>query len=193
MMMRKSLLTALFLCAGTVAQAQPQGGEQLFLIPPAGWTVAFHEVKDNIETTRLLPPGQSLQTWNDMLTVELMQGKPMSDAQTALRNHLQPIHDNCADLGAGPPQLSAENGYDTGLRAVACPKTRDDQRGLIGLYKVILGRDRTYFIGRTWVGKSFDKDKIPLPAQTSDEWLAFMGKVALCDPREKTHPCPLTK
>lgn len=192
MMMRKSLLTVLLLCAGQ-APAQPQGGEQLFLIPPAGWTVAFHEVKDNVETTKLVPPGQTIHNYSDLLTVELIQGRPMQDTQATLKSRLEPLHADCDDLGAGPPQLAAENGYDTGLRAIACPKTKSEQRGLIGLYKVILGRDRTYMVGRSWVGKSFDKDKIPLPAQTSDEWLAFMKNVTVCDPREKTHPCPLAK
>lgn len=192
MMMRKSLLTALFFCAGT-ALAQAPVGEQLFLIPPAGWTIAFHDVKDNIETTKLVPPGQNIHNYSDMLTVELIQGRPMQDTQTTLKARLEPIHADCDDLGAGPPQLAAENGYDTGLRAIACPKTKSEQRGLIGLYKIILGKDRTYMIGRSWIGKSFDKDKIPLPAQTSDEWLAFMKNVTVCDPRERTHPCPLAK
>ncbi len=191
-MMRKLSVLALLFCACAAAQAQ-QGGEQLFLIPPAGWTIAYHDTKNNVELTELTPPGQTAQSWTDMLTVELVQGHPMSDVQSTLKARLETIHQDCNDVGAGQVQLSVENGYDTGIRAVACPKTHKDERGEISLYKVILGKDRTYVISRAWSGKAYDKDKIPLPEQTTQEWLAFMAKVVLCDPRERSHPCPATK
>ncbi len=193
MTMRKLIGTVLLLCAGAGAQAQQVGGgEQLFLIPPAGWTIAYHDTKGAVELTELTPPGQTAQNWTDMLTVELILGHPASDVQAMLTGRLETIHQDCSDVGAGQTQLAVENGYDTGIRAVACPKTKKDERGEISLYKVILGKDRTYVVSRAWSGKSYDKDKIPLPAQTTQEWIAFMSKVVVCDPRERTHPCPST-
>jgi hypothetical protein len=63
----------------------------------------------------------------------------------------------------------------------------------MSLFKVILGRSRTYVIGRAWSGEPYEKDKMPLPAGTTEEWLAFMSKILVCDTVERTHPCPSAK
>ena len=192
-MMMRLIAAGLLLLVGASSEAQAQGGEQLFLIPPQGWTIAQHETQGAVELTELIPPGQTAQAWTDMLKVELIQGHPMSDVQTTLKSRLEGLQQDCADIGAGAAQLSVENGYDTGVRAVACPKTKKDGHGEIGLYKVILGKERSYLVGRVWSGKPFEKDKMPLNDKTTEEWLAFMNKVVVCDPRERTHPCPQTK
>jgi hypothetical protein len=191
--MRKLIAMGCLLLAG--ASARAQGVEQLFLVPPTGWTIASHDVRNGtIEITELTPPGQSAQNWTDKLKVELVQGKPLADVQTVLTSLIKAVHEDCDDIGAGPAQIAVENGYDTGVRAVACPKTKKEpSRGEIGLLKVILGKDRTYIVSRLWSGKPYEKDKIPLPAQATDEWLNFMKRVTVCDPRDDKHPCPLTK
>jgi len=191
--MRKAFLAALLAFVAPMAGAQQQAGEQLFLIPPQGWTIVYHDQKGATDLTELAPPGQSAKDWTEMLTVEMIQGKPTMDVQTILGSRLDVIHKGCDDVGAGPPQLSAENGYESGVRAFACPKTKQGDRGEISLYKVFLGQDRTYVISRAWSGKSYEKDKMPLPASSTEEWLAFMSKVVLCDPRARNHPCPSTK
>jgi hypothetical protein len=192
-MMRKAAAMMGLLLAGLPAWAQMQGGEQLFLIPPQGWTIISHDVKNNTEVTDLAPPGQTADSWTDKLQVQLIQGKPVADVQTVLNSLIKAVHDDCDDVGAGTAQLASENGYDTGIRAVACPKSKKDQHGDISLLKVILGKDRTYVISRSWRGKPYEKNKIPLPAEASDQWLAFMKRVTVCDPRDRTHPCPVTK
>ncbi len=182
----------LWLLLVQIAWAQQGGGvEQLFLMPPPGWTVGFHDQKGAVELTELLPPGQSPKNWSEMLTVEMIQGKPAMDVQTTLTQRLDIIHQGCEDVGAGPPQLSVENGYDTGLRAFACPRSKQWSKGELSLYKVILGRSRTYVISRAWSGEPYAKDKLPpLPQQTTDAWLAFMKNVILCDSGDRLHPCP---
>ena len=172
---------------------QGGGAEQLYLIPPPGWSVAYHDQKGNVELTEILPPGQSLQNWSEMLTVELVQGKPTMDVQTTLKSRLDAIHEGCDDVGAGHVQLSVENGYDTGVRAFACPKSKRWGKGEVSLYKVILGRNRTYVVTRAWTGEPFPKDHMPVPSDTTEEWLAFMSRVILCDSGERLHPCPATK
>ncbi len=48
--------------------AEPVAGEQLFILPPQGWVVGYHDSKGNVDVTELLPPGQTLKDWSDMLT-----------------------------------------------------------------------------------------------------------------------------
>jgi hypothetical protein len=189
--MRWLMLIMLFV--GIAAKAQHAGVEQLYVMPPSGWTIGFHDVKGNVELTEMLPPGQTLSNWTEMLTVEMIQGKPTMDAQTTLNARLDAIRQGCEDVGAGPAQISVENGYDVGMRAIGCPKSKRYGKGEMSLYKVILGRTRSYIVSRAWSGEPFDKDKMPLPAKTTDDWLAFMSKVVLCDSGDRSHPCPATK
>lgn len=191
MTMKKLILTAL-LSLAPLAHAQ-QSGEQLMIIRPEGWEQVFHDSKGAVEVTSLAPAGQSAKNWTDLLTVEMITGKPTMDVQTVMNKRLDVVHQGCDDIGAGPTQLSTENGYDAGVRAFACPKTKSDGRGEVSLFKVFLGQNRTYVISRAWSGKAFEKNTMPLPASTTEDWLRFMGTVVLCDPTANNHPCPATK
>jgi hypothetical protein len=182
----------LLLLVGNAAMAQQGGGgEQLFIVPPAGWSIGYHDLKGNTDLTEMVPSGQSMQNWTDLLTVELVQGKPTVDAQTLLAGRLDSIRQGCDNVGAGPPQLAVENGYDTGVRAFACPKSKRFGKGELTLYKVIMGNHRTYIVTRAWSGPPFEKGHMPtLPPNTTEDWLAFMSRVIVCDSNERTHPCP---
>jgi hypothetical protein len=192
MTMKKAILAAVLISAAPMAYAQ-QSNEQLMIIKPDGWEQVFHDQKGNIDVTSLAPAGQTAKTWTDLLTVEMIAGKPTMDVQTVLNKRLDSIHQSCEDVGAGQTQLASENGYDAGIRAFACPKSKQDGRGEVSLYKVFIGADRIYVIARAWSGKPFEKNKIPLPASTTEDWLKFMETVVLCDPRANNHPCPATK
>lgn len=189
--MKKAILAAFLLSLARMAAAQ-QGGEQLMIIRD-GWEQVFHDSRGAIDITTLAPPGQTAKNWTDLLTVEMITGKPTMDVQTVLNKRLDSIHQGCEDISAGPTQLSTENGYDAGIRAFACPKTKQDGRGEVSLYKVFVGQNRIYVIARAWSGKPFEKNKNPLSASTTEEWLTFMGKVVLCDSLANNHPCPATK
>jgi hypothetical protein len=194
MTMKRTIFAAVLLLylAPLLADAQ-QAGEQLMIIKPIGWEQVFHDSKGIIDITSLAPAGQTAKNWTDLLTVEMITGQPTMDVQTVLAKRLDAIHQGCDDVGAGPTQLSTENGYDAGIRAFACPKTKQDGRGEVSLYKVFIGQSRIYVISRAWSGKPFEKNKVPLPASTTEDWLSFMGKVVLCDPQANNHPCPASK
>jgi hypothetical protein len=188
MTMRKFIGLALLL--GGAAMAQPAGYEQLFLVPPAGWQIAYHDLKGGTDLTWMLPPGQKMNNWSEALTVELIRGKPSMDVQSVLNKRIAAINEGCEDVGAGPVQLSVENGYDVGLRAIGCPKSKQHGTGEMSLFKVILGRSGTYVVSRAWSGKAYAKDKPPLPANTMEDWLAFMRRIVVCDSGDRSHPCP---
>jgi hypothetical protein len=190
MKMRKLLLLTLVL--GGAAWAQQGGIEQLYLIPPVGWKIAFHDIKGNTDLTWMLPPGQKVTDWKEALTIELIAGKPTMDVQTVLNNRIKAIHEDCEDVGAGPVQIAVENGYDIGMRAIGCPKSKKHNTGEMSLYKVIVGRQHTFVISRSWSGEPYKKDKMPLPANSMQDWLGFMSKIVACDTIDRQHPCPTT-
>ena len=188
--MRCFLMLTALLFAGSAGAQQTPSVEQLFIIPPQGWTIAYHDTKGATDLTEMLPPGQTLANWTEMLTIELIAGKPSMDAQALLIARLNSIHEGCDDVGAGPAQISVENGYDVAMRAIGCAKTKRYGKGEMSLFKVILGKNRSYVIGRAWSGEPFTKDKTPVPEKTMQDWLSFMSKVLVCDTGDRLHPCP---
>lgn len=173
-------------------QAAPASGERLFLIPPTGWVIAFHDRQGNVDLTELVPQGQTAQNWKEMLTVQLISGKPESSPADVLKNQLSEIQQACDDVGAGAVSPGMENGYETALRAIACTRSKQWGKGELNLYKVIRGQDRLYVVSRSWRGEPFEKDKLPVGPDVTKQWLNFMQQVRVCDARDAQHACPDT-
>lgn len=180
----------MLLCSSLAVADPPPASEQLFILPPKGWTVGYHDNKGNVDVSEVLPPGQTLKNWTEMLTVQIIGGMSNKPAQEVLKDQLEIVKNACEDIGAGQVSVATENGYETAMRAVACPKSKQWGDGELSLYKVISGRDRAYVVWRSWRGPSFDKDHLPVPAEVTAEWLTFMRQVMLCDMRDPKHACP---
>jgi hypothetical protein len=185
-----SALAGVLLCSSLAGAEPPPANEQLFILPPKGWVVGYHDAKGNIDVTEVLPPGQTLKNWTEMLTVQIIGGMSKKSAQDVLKDQLEIVKNACEDIGAGQVSLAMENGFDTAMRAVACPKSKQWGDGELSLYKVISGRDRAYVVWRSWRGPSFDKQHLPVPVETTTEWLSFMRQVLLCDVSDPKHACP---
>lgn len=181
---------AVILAAPSVALAQGRTGEALYIAPPQGWIPAFHDTQGNVELTEMVPAGQTAQDWTEMLTVQLIAGKPERSPQDVLKDQLGDIQKACEDVGAGPIGPGVENGYDTAMRAIACTKSKQWGKGELTLYKVVRGHERLYVVARVWRGEPFAKDKLPVSPDTTKQWLAFMQQVTVCDTRDAQHPCP---
>ncbi|HXP95416.1 MAG TPA: hypothetical protein VN809_01800 [Telmatospirillum sp.] len=177
----------------SLASAQQQSSEQLFVQPPKGWVVGYHDTKGTVDVTEVLPPGQTLKEWTEMLTVQMMSGLATKPPQDVLKDQLEIVKNACEDIGAGQLSLAVENGYETAMRAVACPKSKQWKDGELSLYKVISAKDRTYVVWRSWRGPAFDKEHLPVPVEITNEWLAFMQQVVVCDTHDPRHACPTAK
>lgn len=184
-----SFLACLLLAWSARAQEQAPG-ERLYVAPPKGWTLAFHQRKGVIEVTELVPPGQTAGEWTEMLTVQMMDGPAKGTPAELLKERAELIREGCDDVGAGPPATAQENGYDTALRAVACTRSKQWGKGELTLFKALAGKDRSYIVSRSWRGEPFAKDNLPVPSELTKEWLAFMQRVVLCDTRDPLHRCP---
>jgi hypothetical protein len=185
-----SAVVGIIFCSSLAAAAEQQSSEQLFVQPPKGWAVGYHDSKGTVDVTEVLPPGQTLKEWTEMLTVQMMTGLATKPPQDVLKDQLEIVKNACEDIGAGQLSLAVENGYETAMRAVACPKSKQWKDGELSLYKVISAKDRTYVVWRSWRGPAFDKEHLPVPVEITNEWLAFMRQVVVCDTRDPRHACP---
>jgi len=175
---------------GSPASAEQAVGEQLLVPWPAGWKKVFHEGKGNIEVSELVPPDQSVNEWSEMLTVQLVLGPPKQKAADLLKDRAEEFKKSCDDVGAGPVAEERSNGYETAMRAIACTKSKQWGKGELSLFKAFIGRQRLYVVSRSWRGEPFEKEKQPVPAEKTAEWLAFMDRVVLCDTADPQRVCP---
>ncbi len=182
-----ALLAGVVLAGGAFADS---AGEALYLIPPTGWKMQFHHRQGDVELSELVPAGQTIRDWTDMLSVQIFYGPPKQTAQELLAEAMARIKNECKEAAAGPVLPGIENGYETALRAVACPELKRWGKGEMDLYKSLRGRANAYLVERSWRGAPFEKAHPPLPAETTKEWLAFMNQVVLCDNADPHRPCP---
>jgi hypothetical protein len=183
------LLVGLFLAIPAV-QAQPQPGESLYVLPPKGWKIGYHGQRGDVELTEVIPGDQTIQDWSEMLTVQIITGRPQAGPEDVLRDQLAEIRKVCDDVAVGPTSPAEENGYPTAMRAIGCTKSKEWGKGELNLYKVLRGHERLYVVARSWRGEPFDRDRLPVSPETTKEWLVFMQQVVLCDGRDAQHPCP---
>lgn len=180
--------------ASAMAAEQTVLGEQLYLTPPKDWTVAFHNRLGNtghqVDFTELVPAGQTVQDWKEMVVVQMLMSKPSHTPQEILEEQLPQVQQSCEAVEAGPIQASTENGYDSALRVVSCSRNKRWGKGEINVYRVIRGRDRTYVLSRSWRGEAFAKDRSPVPPDVLSSWSAYLLQAVLCDSRDAEHPCP---
>ncbi|HVI50983.1 MAG TPA: hypothetical protein VM661_07225 [Candidatus Sulfotelmatobacter sp.] len=189
----KPLLAAVLLCLpalGNAQQAPALQGEQLFVLPPQGWVPAFHDTQGNVELVELVPQGQTMSTWTEMLMVQLVNGKPSQTPEEVLKNQQEQVKQLCEDSGFGPVGSAKENGYDTAIQAMACTKSKKYGKGELNLFKVVRGNERLYILNRAWRGDPFDKAHLPVPPETTKAWLSFMQQATVCDSRDGQRPCP---
>ena len=174
--------------------APPPGAEateQLLMTPPPGWNIQGSGANRNSVTKQLFPPGQTSETWNEMMTIQVL-----ADATAVPRDYIQRIieasRNNCEASGPSPLNEALTNGYPVATLTVTCTKGR--QTGLGGLVaaKVIRGKAALYVVQRIWRGTAFNRDEVPpIPKDMLQDWAAFLRGVSVCDTADPTHhPCP---
>lgn len=187
-----AIITLFVLAAAQAAMAQQPAlqGEQLYVLPPQGWVPAFHDTQGNVELVEMVPQGQTMSNWSEMLMIQLITGKPTQTPEEVLKGQQEQIKQLCEDSGFGPVGPTKENGYDAAIQAMACTKSKKYGKGEVNLFKVIRGNERLYILNRAWRGEPFEKTHLPLPAETTKSWLAFMQQAIVCDSRDGQRPCP---
>jgi hypothetical protein len=188
--MRLKLLLAALLCLPLAQQAYALEGEQLYVLPPQGWVPAFHDAQGNVELVEMVPQGQSMSDWSEMLMVQLINGKPNQTPEEVLKAQQEQIKQACEDSGFGAVSAGMENGYDMAMQAMACTKSKKYAKGELNLFKVIRGHERLYILNRAWRGEPFDKAHLPVSPETTKSWLTFMSQALVCDSRDGQRPCP---
>lgn len=174
------LLTGLF-CA-TLAQAEVQG-ERLIQGQPAGYVIGFRETVGAISIVELVPEGESVSAWSEMLTVQGFTGlKSVTPAQFEGESRAKWLS-MCTDGKFASIARGEENGYPFALWMLSCPRSAAPGKPEITWFKAMRGNDNFYV-----VQKAFRFE--PAPEQIR-QWMQYLKRVTVCDPRLPDRPCPV--
>lgn len=186
-----ALFAACLAALPAAAQApQPPAGERLLMAPPPNWKPVAVQRTEKMNITRLFPPGQDENKWNEAITIQIYPGST-SEARAFIENIIQYSRANCEAAGPSAVNEAPVNGYPMASVSVACTKGRSSGLGGFVLVQAIRGKDALYVVQRQWRGPAFDKDKpLPLSQDMLKDWSAFSRTVSLCDSRDSRHPCP---
>lgn len=173
------LMAALFLAIPAPAEVQ---GERLIQEAPAGYVVGFREVVGAISIVELVPEGETVSAWTEMLTVQGFAGlKSVTPAQFEGESRAKWLS-ICTDGKFSSIARGEENGYPVSLWMLSCPRSAAPGKPEITWFKAVRGNDNFYV-----VQKAFRFE----PSQEQvRQWMQFMKRVTVCDPRLPDRPCP---
>ena len=166
-------------------------GENLLVAPLPGWTQAYSASGNGIRLLEYVPPGQNVNAWSQMATIEIFYGRGGTKPRDVQQKIVEGFRENCeaihvSDLGSGTASTLPAVRWVT-----YCSKFKPLSTGEISYSQAISGKDHFYLIQRSWRGAPFDLTKpLPIPETTLKEWEAYLNQVSVCDSRDPERPCP---
>ena len=180
---RRFLPLAVVVLAGTPqAWSQPPlQAENLLVAQPAGFKVGYQANKDSTAISEWVPEGQSVDTWTQMLTVQVFRGSKVDPAA-----FLQQIGKKWTDACPGSTGkgifTGQTNGYVVSMLVLRCPKNLTTGKPETTAFRVIKGGDALYSVQRAFRSEPSDAEL--------DDVMHYLAKVSVCDSRAPDHPCP---
>lgn len=153
-----------------------------------GWQVVSSITDRSGESTDLIPPGETVDTWTRRVTVQAFRGVAMT-VPAFLDQVVQKTAEVCEGATAGPPSLGRVGGVEAGTRTVACGRYKGDGRGSFSLHFAVRGREAFYVVTRLWRGAPFNPAAMPISAAELQEWSDYAAGINLCDTRDSSRPC----
>ena len=175
-------LAALFIASGA------QAAEQLLYGRPDRWHVAYQKAGRDMDMTEMIPDGESLDAWTQMLTVQTFYRRSGPDPSVFLENLRSRAGKDCPAAFFTGVRAYEDRGYPAADVTMYCPNAGDcggaiphhvrRNRGEITFFKVIRGRDHLYVVQRAWSGRPFRSEQdAGIPPGLKQEWAEFFDRV----------------
>ena len=175
-------LAALLLAGPAVAQLKD---ENLLQAMPAGYRIGFQERQGPIVTTEMVPEGETVEEWTEMVTSQLFIGLKSVSPETFRAESRKKWLEACKDGSFAEIASGEENGYPMALWMLSCPYSKAPGRPEITWFKAIRGQDAFYV-----VQKSF---RFEPSNEQVQQWMRYLRQIAVCDSRIAQRACPVVK
>jgi hypothetical protein len=182
--------------AGSEAQpSTPQGpqtahgsrpvppGENLKFEIPLGFKEGFRARQGIMEVIELVPEGESVEDWTEMITVQVFLGVRNVTPQQVHANFRTTGQAACKGLQSQRIEDGEQGGYAFSIWAYDCPVAPVTGKPELALIKIIQGSDSLYSVHKQF-------RFVPTPERIN-LWLKFLGEVTVCDTRFPDRPCSI--
>lgn len=159
--------------------------ENLLVRIPPGYKVDFQRNDSNARITEMVPANESVKNWTEMLTVQVFYR--LSDvAPEKMKNQLEQLWSKaCPGSQSKQIKSGVEGGYPSITWVMTCKSNPSTGKPENTWFRTIQGVDSLYVVQKAY-------KFTPTKAQ-ENQWLEFLQKVSVCDPRVPERPCPETK
>jgi hypothetical protein len=175
------LLAALFVSAPAHAQLK---NENLLVTLPEGYIVGFQDRNSRQQMTEMVPRGQTVKDWTEMVTVQIFFGMTNVTPE-AYRQRLETLWAaNCKGAQSNPVGQGNERGLAVAVWIAFCPLNKETGKPELTMLKAIGGKDSFYLVQKAFRFKP-DKEQI-------EQWSRYLRSVTVCDSRVAERACPRT-
>lgn len=155
--------------------------ENLLVEMPKGYTVADRTSNDRITMTVMVPTGETVQNWTEMVTIQLflkLAGLPPAE----FRGRLEKLGAaSCPGSKFEKVKEGVENGYQMLTWLQKCPQNKETGKPEVTMLKGIQGRDSFYLVQKAY--------RFVPSAEQSKIWTTFLDSAQVCDTRLPDRPC----
>lgn len=172
------------LLAGCLATQSPATGfenENLLVSLPKGYKIGFQTQQDNMRMTEMIPLGETLENWTEMVTVQIFLGMRTVAPKAFERSLVRQWTSACADSESHHIIDGVENGYAFVLWMLACPKNKATGEPEVTWFKAMRGNDSFYVVQKAFKFMPNDEQVV--------QWTNFLKEVQVCDARLPNQPC----
>lgn len=172
------------------AMNTPPYVELLIAQPPKDWKRVFEANLGDTRVTDYVPKGESKDHWTEKLSFESYTGLLKSDPLLVINSQIAYDKKHCNFVKDYTLFAGEENKYDTATKLITCGKKRSNGKGQLSLFKAIKGDQYFYVIRLVRVLPPFEAGKAKFDKRDLAGWSHYFGKIRICDPGSKEHPCP---
>lgn len=159
--------------------------ENLLVTMPDGYIVGFQDKNANQQMTEMVPRGQSVKDWTDMVTVQIFFNMTNVTPE-AYKQRLEKLWvENCKGAQSSPIGQGEERGLPVIVWLQVCPRNKDTGKSEVTLLKAIAGKDSFYVVQKAF---RFQPDKPQV-----EQWSRYLRNVSVCDSRVPERACPKTQ
>jgi hypothetical protein len=175
-------LFCLLLLAAPLASAPVLAKENLIASIPQDYKPGFHNQKDNMTIDEYVTGGETVENWTELVTVQVFSGMK-GVTPDAFRERMDVLWAKACPGGTSQPIASAaEHGYRTAMWMMNCPTNPQTGKQEITWFKALAGNDSFYVVQKAFKFQPSQEQVAP--------WVAWLGRVSLCDTRLPGRTCP---
>jgi hypothetical protein len=172
---------ALFFGAGA-ALAQGLEAENLLVAMPDGFEVGYQAAQDDQEIHELIPSGESVEDWSQMVTIQIFRGLSEVPGDLFAANMAGNWEGACEGATVNKLTEGEVNGFPFVMWFFGCPLNAQTGKPETMYFKGISGSDAFYSV--QYAFRSAPADELDTIA------LTYLVGASACDTRRPERPCP---